>query len=168
MKTKLYLILGLVLAIAAGGLSYVFWPKGHSGLVHEANPETILSEIQKLKSPLVLVNFWASWCEPCKEEFPIILDLKEKFAEKGVQVVFVSVDDRDDLPAAENFLQEQKVDFKTYIKGQQPLSFVSKIFPQWTGAVPATVIFDQDMKIVDSWEGDATFEEFEKRLQKHL
>lgn len=169
MKTKLFIISGVVVIALASVSAYLFWTKSQdAGLVRESSPERILNYAKELKSPLLLVNFWASWCEPCKEEFPHILNLRKKYAEKGLQVVFISVDDRDDRSAAETFLRDQGVDFPSFIKGKQPMSFVSKIFPQWSGAVPASIIFDKDMKIVEAWEGDASFEEFETRVKKHL
>lgn len=139
-----------------------------SGLVQEANPEAILNHVKSLKAPVTLVNFWASWCEPCKVEFPHILALKKSYADKGLAVVFISVDEPTDLATAENFLKQNHVNFVSFYKGTQSLKFVSQIFPNWTGAVPATVLFGPEGQIVDSWEGDASFEEFEAKIKPHL
>jgi thiol-disulfide isomerase/thioredoxin len=134
----------------------------------EGTPAQIMAHIRGLNAPLVLVNFWASWCEPCKVEFPHILKLKETYANKGLQVLFVSVDETADQPVAEKFLRDQKVDFPTFYKGKQSLKFVAELFPKWSGAVPATVLFGPDGQIVDAWEGDTSLEEFEAKITPHL
>lgn len=165
-KTYTVAFLVPVLVAAAWYLSPVIL--GSGALVREGSPQQILSHIRTLNAPLVLVNFWASWCEPCKVEFPHILALKKNYTDKGLQVLFVSVDEATDLPAAEKFLRDQKVDFPSFYKGKQSLKFVAEIFPKWTGAVPATVLFGPAGQIVDSWEGDTNLEEFEAKIKPHL
>ena len=138
------------------------------GLITEVTAQQVLEHVLSAKSPVVLVNFWASWCEPCKQEFPELLQLREKWAAKGLSVIFVSIDDPDDLPAAEAFLHEQHVNFETFTKGAQPLSFVTEIYPKWEGAVPTTLLFNPQAKLLDAWEGDATLAEFEEHITHQL
>src|SRR4051812_36558306 len=88
-----------------------------SALLKPITSQELLATIRALNSPLVLVNFWASWCEPCKQEFPSILALREKLAAQGLKVIFVSIDEPRDFQAAEDFLHEHHVDFQTYYKG---------------------------------------------------
>ncbi|NJM09687.1 MAG: redoxin domain-containing protein [Bdellovibrionaceae bacterium] len=158
--------------VSGGGVGYYLnWnaaPESSSDFVQEASPKVLLEHIKAQASPLVLVNFWASWCEPCKIEFPHILEIRERYATQGLKVVLVSIDDPQDRLAAENFLRAQKVDFPSFYKGQQPLKFVTEIYPQWSGAVPTTLLIGPDQKIVDAWEGDTSLQEFEKRVQRHL
>ncbi len=139
-----------------------------SALLKPVTPQDLLATIRALNSPLVLVNFWASWCEPCKQEFPSILSLREKLAAQGLKVVFVSIDEPRDFQAAEDFLREHHVDFQTYYKGSQDLKFVSQLYPKWEGAVPTTLLLGPKAEIVEAWEGDATLNEFEKRVLRHL
>jgi len=170
MKWKLFVI--FLILVAAGGVGfYLKTPTGTApsqGLIQEVSPKVLLEHIQALKSPLVLVNFWASWCEPCKVEFPHIMELRQRYAGQGLQVVLVSIDDPQDLSSAETFLQAQKVDFPTFYKGKQGLKFVTEIYPQWSGAVPTTLLIGPDQQIVDAWEGDTSLEEFEARVQRQL
>lgn len=170
MNSKLFVISAvLILAASAAGTYFLRGPANSaSGMVQETTPQDLLAHIKNEASPLVLVNFWASWCEPCKIEFPHILKVRERYAAQGLKVVFVSIDDPADLPAAERFLATQKVDFPSFYKGQQSLKFVSDIYPKWSGAIPMTLLFGPDMSIVEAWEGDTSLEEFEARVQKHL
>lgn len=170
MKWKVFVISAVFIAVAAGALALVAnLPKPVSqDLVQELSAPELLNHIKSLNSPLVLVNFWASWCEPCKIEFPNILKVRERYEKIGLKVVFISIDDPIDRQAAEKFLREQKVDFPTFYKGKQPLKFITEIYPRWSGAVPTTLLIGADQKIVDAWEGDTSLEEFEKRVSQQL
>jgi thiol-disulfide isomerase/thioredoxin len=170
MKWKVFVISAVLVLMAAGvGSYFALQPKGVSReLVQELPAQSVLTYIKDLKSPLVLVNFWASWCEPCKVEFPNILKLRERFGKDGLQVVFVSIDDSADLEAAQKFLREQHVDFPTFYKGSQSVQFVTEIYPKWSGSVPTTLLIGADGQVKDAWEGDTTLEEFERRVTRQL
>lgn len=133
-----------------------------------ASPEAVLNFAKSMNSPLVLVNFWASWCEPCKKEMPALKQIAMKYREQGLRIILVSIDEAEEMDIATNYLQEEGIDFPSFFKGDQPLKFVAKIFPQWSGAVPASLILGPDLKILDSWEGDSTFEELDQRVREHL
>jgi thiol-disulfide isomerase/thioredoxin len=82
------------------------------------------AELAKLRGKVVLVDFWASWCEPCKRELPILARLAPKLKEKGVEIVAVNIDEKKDN--AEQFLREH--------------------------SVKLNVVYDKDHKIVGEWE----------------
>ncbi len=65
-------------------------------------PERILTYVRSTGSPLVLINFWASWCEPCKEELPALVKLEKKYSAQGLKIILVSIDDQDEISAAES------------------------------------------------------------------
>lgn len=131
-------------------------------------PERILSFAKSTQSPLILINFWASWCEPCKEELPALKMLNDKYSAQGLKVILVSIDDVEEIAEARSFLAENQIQFPSFYKGTQPLRFVSQIYPKWSGAVPATLLLDRDLKILDAWEGDKTLEEFEQKVMPFL
>lgn len=133
-----------------------------------AAPEAILSFARDLNQPLVLVNFWASWCEPCKKEMPALKKLDAKYRDRGLRIILVSIDDIEEIDVAADYLRETEIEFATFYKGEQSLKFVSRIFPDWSGAVPASVLLGRDLKILDSWEGDSSYEEFEKRVSQQM
>lgn len=66
--------------------------------------------IADLRGKVVLVDFWASWCEPCRAEFPFLNRLHERYARRGLVIVGVSVDER--LDAVRNFLRRTPALFR--------------------------------------------------------
>src|SRR5687768_11005646 len=97
------LTLFLLVAWQQGALRTYFATGGstESALLREGDADAILKHTKSLSKDVVLVNFWASWCLPCKKEFPHILELKTEYSAKGFDVVFVSIDGKADREAAE-------------------------------------------------------------------
>jgi cytochrome c biogenesis protein CcmG/thiol:disulfide interchange protein DsbE len=93
--------------------------------------------LRDLHGKTVILNFWASWCGPCVEEMPSLLQLQQRFKDKGVTVVGVSIDvDRD---AYHKFLKDYKIDFVTVRDPDQKTSAVYGSF-KW----PETYIIDRN------------------------
>ncbi len=67
--------------------------------------------LSQLKGQVVVLNFWATWCPPCIEEMPSLLDMQRKMKDKGVTVLAVSIDD--DAGAYHKFLIDHRVDLLT-------------------------------------------------------
>jgi thiol-disulfide isomerase/thioredoxin len=112
-----------------------------------------------------LVNVWASWCEPCREEFPELVRLARTYEEQGLKVVFVSADFTEDLPNARKFLAAQGVGWPTWYKTGSDQAFIDALSPRWTGALPGTFIYDAQGKLRDSWEGKATYAKMEQSVR---
>ena len=118
---------------------------------------------------VLLVNFWATWCEPCREEFPGLVRLYNSYHGHGLSVVEISMDEPDSRPAIEQFLKSQGANFGSY--RQQFKDFevlVNSINPRWGGGIPATFLFDRKGKLIESWEGATTFDEFERAVKPLL
>lgn len=118
----------------------------------------------------VLVNFWATWCEPCVEEFPYIVELGREYESQDLQTYFVSVDFPDEVQAARDFLKSHNVNGLSYLAEQDdPNVFISRIHPGWTGAVPFTIVFAKSTgDVVDYWEGQRDKKYFERAMIKAL
>lgn len=123
--------------------------------------KAVLASFQGQKA--VLVNVWATWCVPCVEEFPYLVRLREEFKDE-LDVVFISVDFPEQLPRVEAFLTEQRVDWQTYIKDGKDEPFIFAIHDDWTGAIPATVIYDKAGEQVVFFEKPADYETFKSHI----
>ena len=111
---------------------------------------------------VLLVNFWATWCDPCREEFPNLVRLHNTYRGRGLSVVAISMDDLETVPAIQRFLQSQGAKFGSYRQHFGDFeALVNSINPRWGGGIPATFLYDREGKLVNSWEGATTYEEFE-------
>jgi thiol-disulfide isomerase/thioredoxin len=110
------------------------------------------------------VNVWATWCVPCREEFPLLLRLAREYEPRGLELLLVSADFDDRLPAVRRFLAAQGVTDTSYLKAEDDMSFIDALSPRWSGALPATFVYDGAGRQIAFWEGKAD----EARLRKSL
>lgn len=160
MNPRLY-ITALVLAIfGACGSPTVTEIKPVLPLIPEGIP-AILASHQGEKA--VLVNVWATWCVPCVEEIPYLVELRKKYADQ-LEVVFISTDFPEDMPRVNEFLATMGVDWQTFVKEGKDEPFILAIHPDWTGAMPATVIYDKNGDLVTFFEKPADYQTFETHI----
>ncbi len=107
---------------------------------------------------VLVLNFWAPWCSPCKKELPIFIELQEKYAVQGLQFLGLAVD----TPAeVKNFLQELPLNYPTLV-GENEAMDIARIYGNNIGALPYTVIINRSGKIVFTRKGDMKKAEAEK------
>jgi len=133
-----------------------------------ADADGVLAEVRKPGAAAVLVNVWATWCMPCREEFPDLMRVSKEFSGRGLRLVLVSADLPDADADVMRFLTEQGVDFPTLIKAGKDDPFVNGLGREWTGALPATFVYDAHGKLVRFWEGKASYKVIRKRVLQAL
>jgi thiol-disulfide isomerase/thioredoxin len=116
----------------------------------------------------VLVNMWATWCGPCREEFPGLVRVARQYQREGLKVMLVSADSEKDMATVKKFLAEEGVGFPAYIQAEKDQPFIDGMGKQWTGALPATFLYDGNGKLHDFWEGAATFSVFQQKVVEVL
>lgn len=134
----------------------------------QANASYIKKQILSNDSKITLLNIWASWCSPCKEEMPHLLKLKNIYKQKGFELVLVSADRLEEKGQVEKLLLELNVDFPSFIRGEQEISFISELSPSWQGGIPASLIFNHRGEILEHWQGSLPYEALEKKILRHL
>ncbi|MEP6923548.1 MAG: redoxin family protein [Pyrinomonadaceae bacterium] len=134
-----------------------------------AGLQAVLKQNAVDKRPL-LVNFWATWCPPCREEFPDLVKIDKEYRPQGLQFVTVSIDDlaeiERDVPA---FLAEMKATMPAYLlKTADEETAIHAIAPEWRGALPLTVLYDANGKSVYTKMGPVKPEILRTQIEKLL
>jgi cytochrome c biogenesis protein CcmG/thiol:disulfide interchange protein DsbE len=184
MKSRILLLSIAILAAVAG--AYVaenFWLKKNAGTTPAANSNLPVAQdftlpdlngkkvsLSDYRGKVVLVNFWATWCAPCLHEIPWLIELHEKYTERGFVVLGVSTqeDDRKGVAAW--------VNGRTFeVNGQKvPMSYpillddntVSDGFGVF--GLPTSLIISRDGRIIKRFIGPASFETFAREIEANL
>jgi thiol-disulfide isomerase/thioredoxin len=124
----------------------------------------LTSELKGLKGKVVLVDVWGTFCAPCKEKFPKVVALHDRYGSKGLAVVSVSVDPPDDpeaRQAAKAFLVKQKAVFRNVILTDKAEEWQER----WkVGGPPIFFLFDREGQLVTRWNDKVDLIEVEKRI----
>jgi thiol-disulfide isomerase/thioredoxin len=133
-----------------------------------ANADRVLAAVREPGARAVLVNVWATWCAPCRAEFPDLVRLERELRGDGLRMVLVSADFDESLPQARAFLAEHGVDFPSYHKTGDDMVFINTLDSLWTGALPATLLFDGAGRRVRFWEGRQSYETLSRAVRDVL
>lgn len=138
MKQKLTmaaLLLAAAVALAAGQTT----PPKDPPLIDLQGYQKIL---QQYKGKPLVVTFWATWCEPCRDEYPMLNDLAKQYAPQGLKVVGVNLDQDGDLILMRRFLARYKPIFPNYRKrkGDED-AFSQAVMQGWNGSLPASFFY---------------------------
>ncbi|MEO6726691.1 MAG: redoxin domain-containing protein [Blastocatellia bacterium] len=113
-------------------------------------PAAFPNLVKQSAGKVLIVNFWATWCGPCVAEFPEFVKLDQTYRDKGVRFVHISADDSTDLKSKViPFLKEQKAQSDQFLQDtDDPQEMIDIVFKEWSGALPATFVYDKMGKMV--------------------
>ena len=102
----------------------------------------------------LLINFWATWCDPCRDEFPDLVKINAEYNDR-VDLITISLDDLIELKrGVPKFLSEMKADMPAYVLHvPDEGAAISSVYDEWTGGLPFTIIFDKNGKMSYSRQG---------------
>ncbi len=129
---------------------------------------SLTEELRARRAPATVVNVWATWCLPCREEFPDLLRVAREYRARGVRLVLISADFPDRRAEVVRFLAGQGVDFPSYLKDGPDMEFIDALSPQWSGALPATFIFGDGGELRWFVEGQVHYETLRDALSRIL
>ena len=109
---------------------------------------------------VVVLDFWATWCPPCKREIPDFIDLQKEYGSQGVQIVGIALDEPGKVQA---FARQNGMNYPVLLGSDE----VSMRYGRIEG-IPTTFIIDKSGKIVDTFEGFRPREAFETEIKKLL
>ena len=101
------------------------------------------------KGQPLLINFWATWCDPCRDEFPDLVSIDNHYRSRGLQFAAVSLDDRSELTTGvPRFLRQMRAKVPAYLLvADDPEPAIVYMDAQWSGSLPATFLIDSQGKI---------------------
>jgi thiol-disulfide isomerase/thioredoxin len=132
--------------------------------VEIAEVPAILAAIKAPGASAVLVNVWATWCEPCREEMPDLIRFYRDHRPQGLRLVLISADDDDQRAEVGRLLGALGFDGPAFIKRGNDMTFIDALDPHWKGALPATFLFDGRGTRSRSWLGAVTYDDLRARV----
>lgn len=140
------------IAAAAAGYGMHLWQKDRTGdpageAVLAAQFDDLNGRAQPLaqwRGKVLVVNFWATWCEPCREEIPVFIRIQERYGPAGVQFVGIAIDQREKV---QSFARDFGINYPVLL-GRIDTIDLSRQAGNRAGALPHTVIIGRDGRIV--------------------
>ncbi len=125
--------------------------------------------LEQYRGKPLLVNFWATWCEPCRDEYPMLNELAKQYGPQGLKVVGVSMDDDGDLILMRRFLARYKPVFPNYRKkAGSEAAFRQAVLPGWTGSLPVSIFYGKDGRQAGHMLGEGTRDKYEATIRSLL
>lgn len=119
-------------------------------------------DLAQFKGKPVIINFWATWCGPCRFEIPMLNELHRKYSPKGLVIVGISTDE-EGAAIVKPFMKDLPIEYSSYLKGTDT---EEKFGGVW--ALPTTIFFDKNGKQVEKILGVQPREFFEQKIQQML
>lgn len=165
--------LGIVVAVglisAGGAFLWASLAGDPTGISPTALYTTRLQDLQgkqialaKWQGRILLLNFWATWCAPCREEIPLLVDTQHRYAGDGVQIVGIGVDSMDKILP---FVTEVAIDYPILVDQTGGIA-LSRRLGNRTEVLPFTALIDRQGRVVSVKAGAWTAEQLAGELKK--
>ncbi|MDI1256139.1 MAG: TlpA family protein disulfide reductase [Flavobacterium sp.] len=115
-----------------------------------------------------VINFWATWCQPCVAELPNFERVNTAYKEKKLKVILVSLDMKKQVETALlPFIKRKKIASEViFMSDPDANSWISKVDVNWSGAIPATVIYNSQKR--QFYERSFTFDELNNEIKQFI
>lgn len=113
------------------------------------------------RGDILVVNFWAPWCAPCRREIPTLIKLQQTYAERGVKVLGIAFDGPEQV---QRFADEYRINYPLFL-AQARSAMYNAAFGNPSGSLPYTAIFDREQKIRFQHNGEVTDEQLKQQLE---
>ena len=138
-------------ASAAGGLMTARLPD------IDGRPQAL----EQWRGKILVVNFWATWCAPCREEIPAFMKVQDKWSSRGLQVVGIAIDDADKVRP---YIAELKINYPILVGGLDGIELTRQAGNR-LGGLPFTVVLDRKGGAVHSQLGGVTQQKLEALVE---
>jgi thiol-disulfide isomerase/thioredoxin len=121
-------------------------------------------DVKEWDGQVLMVNFWATWCPPCRKEMPAFIRLQEKYKSKGFKIIGIALDDKQSVI---DFTDPMGINYPILMAAQDGIA-LTKAYGNTLGVLPFTVIVDRKGKIIDRHRSGLTYEEAEALIKPLL
>lgn len=164
MKARAFGVVVVVAGLsAAAGAAYHLWSRGGdgaSGRDPAAAVERILQarvadlqgasqSLEQWRGRVLVVNYWATWCAPCREEIPVFVRLQERYGGRGLQFVGIAIDQPDKVA---EFAREFGVNYPLVLGGVDAIELLRQVGNR-AGVLPYTLVIDRKGNLVSREPG---------------
>lgn len=122
------------------------------------------ASLSALRGKLVLVNFWATWCAPCLKEIPLLVQMQERYAARGLQILGPAMDDPEQVRA---MLSRLKIQYPILI-GESQIPDAMEALGDTMGALPLSVLISADGYVIERKHGEFEADELTALIEAHL
>src|SRR5689334_5660451 len=124
--------------------------------------------VTKQRQGPLLVNFWATFCDPCRDEFPDLVKIDKDYRPQSLEFVTVSLDDVTDIKTeVPKFLEAMKATMPAYLLDvNDPEPAIKLMDPRWSGALPATFLYNEKGEEVFKHYGRVNTAELRSAIEK--
>ncbi len=178
MRSTLFLVLLAAAAAVTGFFAYRFFVAPEPAAVRAPSPEAArtapdfaLPDLEgRMRSSdewdgsIRVVNFWATWCPPCRKEIPLLKEIQAEYGDRGVQIIGIAMDETE---AVTQYAETMKFNYPVLIGQQEAVDLGNQFLKDFIG-LPFTVFTDRDGRIVDVHTGELHRDQIETYLGRIL
>lgn len=137
-------------------------------VVAPIDTEALKSLLTQQRGHPLLVNFWATFCDPCRDEFPDLVKIDHDFRPRSLEFVTVSLDDASEIKnEVPKFLDSMKATMPAYLLDVvDPEPAINFVDPRWQGSLPATFLYNQKGEVVYKHIGRIDPAELREAIEK--
>lgn len=118
--------------------------------------------LSNYRGKVVLINFWATWCPPCRQEIPDLIKYQRDYRKQGLQVIGITYPPQT-LAEVRRFVRQAKVNYPVALGTEETKSSFAQ-----SGALPLTIVIGKDGRVRDIIEGILLPDEFEQKIKPLL
>ncbi len=122
------------------------------------------STIGDWKGDILVVNFWAPWCAPCRREVPSLIKTQQEYAQRGVSVLGIAFDSE---PQVSRFAADYQINYPLFLAGNRAAMYNS-VFGNSSGSLPFTALLDRNQQILFRHNGELSAEQLLEQLEALL
>ena len=175
MKARAVVLFAIVAGLAAAaGVAYHLWSRASGAgpsRVPDAVVERVLSarvadvkggtqNLEQWRGQVLVVNYWATWCAPCREEIPGFVRLQERYGSRGLQLVGIAIDQPDKVA---EFASEFRINYPLLLGGLETIELLRQAGNR-SGVLPYTLVIDRKGNLVSREHGGLKEAKLERTL----